>query len=141
MKELARKHADKLRFGAVGFANTALDFVILFLLTSLGLDRIISNYISTTIAFVFSFFANKSFTFKHTGGNIKKQFILFVVITIIGLWVIQPIIIWLVPPMIASLGFSDALNLLVAKLVATVASMIWNYIFYSRIVFKKKEES
>ena len=138
MEKLIKKHAEKFRFGIVGIANTALDFAILFLLVSLGLDRIPANYISTSIAFVFSFFVNKSFTFKSTGGNAKKQFALFIIITIFSLWVIQPIVILVVSWVIGGLGLSSAVVLFIAKLFATVASLIWNYIFYSRFVFKKQ---
>jgi putative flippase GtrA len=137
MEQLLKKHAEKIRFIIVGGVNTALDFGILFFLTFLGLDKIVANYFSTGVALIFSFFANKSFTFKHKEGNAKKQFILFLVITLFGLWVIQPIIIWGSTTLLASYIPNEAINLFVAKLIATVASLIWNYILYSRIVFKK----
>ena len=137
MEQLLKKHAEKIRFIIVGGVNTALDFGILFLLTFLGLDKIVANYFSTGIALIFSFFANQSFTFKHKEGNAKKQFILFLVITLFGLWVIQPIIISVSTTFLASYIPNEAINLFVAKLIATVASLIWNYILYSRIVFKK----
>ena len=135
--ELIKKHAEKIRFGIVGAANTALDFVLLFILVALGLDKIPANYISTGISFIFSFFVNKSFTFKSKGGNVKKQFALFIAITIIGLWVIQPIIITLVSNALSTTNWSAPIILFTAKIIATVASLIWNYIFYSRLVFKK----
>ena len=138
--ELIKKHAEKIRFGIVGAANTALDFVLLFILVALGLDKIPANYISTGISFIFSFFVNKSFTFKSKGGNVKKQFALFIAITIIGLWVIQPIIITLVSNALSTTNWSAPIILFTAKIVATVASLIWNYIFYSRLVFKKVSE-
>lgn len=138
MEKLLKKHAEKLRFGVVGIANTALDFAILFLLVGTGLDRIPANFISTSIAFVFSFFVNKSFTFNSIGGNVKKQFALFVVITVFSLWVIQPIVIVTMSWLLAGFGLDSSVELFIAKLVATIASLIWNYIFYSRLVFKKQ---
>jgi putative flippase GtrA len=135
--EHLKKHADKLRFGLVGIANTALDFSLLFLLVGLGLDKIPANYISTSISFIFSFFVNKSFTFKSKGGNVIKQFIIFIAITIVALWVIQPLVILGVSSLLASTGWESWIILFVAKVIATVASLIWNYIFYSRLVFKK----
>lgn len=138
--ELAKKHAEKIRFGIVGVANTALDFAILFLLVALGLDKIPANYISTGVAFIFSFFVNKSFTFKSKSGNVKKQFLYFIVITVIGLWIIQPLIIVGLSSLLAGTGWASGIILFVAKLIATVASLIWNYILYSRIVFKKEED-
>jgi putative flippase GtrA len=138
MEKLLKKHAEKLRFGVVGIANTALDFAILFLLVGMGLDRISANFVSTSIAFVFSFFVNKSFTFNSTGGNVKKQFALFIIITVFSLWVIQPIVIITMSWLLAGLGLDSSVELFIAKLVATIASLIWNYIFYSRLVFKKQ---
>lgn len=140
LKSLLKKHAQKLRFGLVGIANTALDFVILFILVGLGLDKIPANYISTAIAFLFSFAVNKSFTFKSTGGNVKKQFALFIGVTAVGLWVIQPIVIAVVAWILGPTDWSSPVILFVAKIIATVASLIWNYLFYSRLVFKKAEK-
>ena len=138
--ELLKKHAEKIRFGIVGAANTALDFALLFLFVGLGVDKIPANYISTGISFVFSFFVNKSFTFKSKTGNVKKQFILFIGVTIIGLWVIQPLIIGGVSNLLTTTGWAAGFILFVAKIIATFASLIWNYLFYSRIVFKKVED-
>ena len=139
--ELAKKHAEKIRFGIVGIANTALDFLLLFIFVGLGIDKIAANYLSTSASLVFSFFVNKSFTFTAKGGNAKKQFALFIIITLIGLWIIQPIIIAVVSTALAGTGWADGAILFAAKIVATVASLIWNYAFYSRIVFKKIEQT
>ncbi len=139
MEKLIKKHAEKLRFATVGGINTALDFGILFVLVFLGLDKITSNYISTSIAFVFSFFVNKSFTFQSTGGDTKKQFGLFLVITLFGLWVIQPIIITGVAWILNGLGISDSIVLLIGKLFATAVTLVWNYLLYAKYVFKRDE--
>lgn len=138
--ELLKKHAQKIRFGIVGLANTALDFILLFLFVGLGLDKIPANYLSTGISFVFSFFVNKKFTFRSTSGNAKKQFAVFLVVTMIGLWVIQPLVIAGVAALLANTGWSSAVILFVAKIIATVASLVWNYLFYSRLVFKTPQE-
>lgn len=138
MQNLLKKHAEKLRFALVGGANTAIDFGILFGLVFLGVDKLAANFVSTGIAFVFSFFVNKSFTFKSTGGNAKKQFGLFLVITLFGLWVIQPVIISGTTWMLDGTSLNDGVILLIGKLIATVATLIWNYVLYSRFVFKKE---
>ena len=77
--ELIKKHVEKIKFAIVGGANTALDFLILFLLTAFGMNAIVANYFSTGISFIFSFFVNKSFTFQHKGGSVAKQFALFII--------------------------------------------------------------
>lgn len=135
--ELLKKHAEKIRFGIVGIGNTAIDFIILFALVALGVDKIVANYFSTGVAFIASFFINKSFTFKSKGGNVRKQFLLFVIVTIVGLWIIQPLIIGGITAVLSSSTLAAGLVLFIAKIIATVASLIWNYLFYSRLVFKK----
>ena len=127
---------EKARFVIVGGINTAIDFGVLFTLTFLGIDKIIANYISTTCGLIFSFFANKSFTFQTTTTS-KKQFVLFIIVTLTGLWVLQPLVIWLSTMLLSPLIPSSAICLFIAKLAATAVSLTWNYLFYSRIVFKK----
>ena len=142
MQEIAKKHADKLRFTIVGGVNTALDFSILFILTMLfNVPKELANFISTFVAFLFSFFANKKYTFKSTSKNLKKQFLLFTIVTLFGLWVIQTIIITAITPMFTNLGVNKPAALLISKLIATVASLIWNYTLYSRVVFKNPKNS
>lgn len=137
MKDLLAQHAEKFRFALVGGFNTALDFGILFGLTALGVDKIPANYVSTSVSFVFSFFANKTFTFKAKSGNAKREFLSFVIVTLIGLWVLQPLVITAVSQLLETTTLDDTITLLIAKLIATVVSLIWNYILYSRVVFKK----
>ena len=137
MKALLRKHATKVRFGLVGAANTALDFGLLLVLANFfAVPHVIANIISSSIAFVSSFFANKKYTFKTTGQSVIREMILFTVVTLFGLWVIQSAIIALLTPPIRGIVTNETITLVIAKLVATLASLTWNYILYSRIVFK-----
>lgn len=137
MKALLKKHATKVRFGLVGAANTALDFGLLLVLANFfAVPHVIANIISSSIAFVSSFFANKKYTFKTTGQSVVREMILFTVVTLFGLWVIQSAIIALLTPPIQAIVTNDTITLVIAKLVATLASLTWNYILYSRIVFK-----
>ena len=132
-----RNKRQKLRFMAVGAFNTTIDFGLLFSLKAFGLPEIPSNVISSTTAFVVSFFMNKKVTFKTTDTNVKREIILFVVVTLFGLWVIQSIIIWAMLSFEQDLIQNNSLKLLIAKFVATGATLVWNYLLYSRVVFKK----
>jgi putative flippase GtrA len=153
VKKLINKFGEQIRFIIVGAASTALDWGILFTLVALGLPALAGNFISTSVAMVFSFFTNKSFTFRveKTG---KKHFIYFIAITIVGMWVIQPIIIqgvtWLFGPILTHncitnglVGTfepwfkSDYIVLFFAKGLATAASLTWNYLMYRKYVFNK----
>ncbi|QQR51770.1 GtrA family protein [Candidatus Saccharibacteria bacterium] len=127
------------RFGLVGIINTALDIGILFVLKSLGVPVSYANVVSTSVAFCFSFFANKLYTFNGREGNVVRQMTLFIVVTLFGLWVLQTIVIQLTLPLWGTLFSNGQLALLAAKLAATIVSLSWNYTLYEKLVFAKKE--
>lgn len=132
-----KNKSQLIRFGLIGVINTALDFGLLFILKSIGLMATTANIFSTSIAFVFSFFANKKYTFRSSRTNIVREMILFVAVTLFGLWVLQTGVIWLVLPHLSKLLRSSEMGLLATKLIATAVSMTWNYILYDKLVFKK----
>lgn len=123
----------------MGIINTALDIGILFVLKSLGVPVSYANVVSTSVAFCFSFFANKLYTFNGREGNVVRQMTLFIVVTLFGLWVLQTIVIQLTLPLWGTLFSNGQLALLAAKLAATIVSLSWNYILYEKLVFAKKE--
>lgn len=129
-----KNKAQISRFAVVGLVNTVIDFGLLFLLTFLGLPKIAANTVSTGLAFIFSFFANK----KSTSNNIMYEIILFIIITLFGLWVLQNSIIWLATPSIKNIIPQEQLALFIAKLLATIVSLVWNYCLYDKFVFKKE---
>lgn len=132
-----KNNPQLIRFGLVGGANTALDFGLLFVFKFIGIPVGIANIMSTGLAFIFSFFANKKYTFKTTDTNVIREMVLFVIVTLTGLWGLQTVIIALTHgPLTGIIGNTD-IALLAAKLLATVASLTWNYLFYSKLVFKK----
>lgn len=132
-----KNSSQKVRFVAVGGINTLIDFGLLFGLKALGLPAISANVISTTTAFCFSFFANKKYTFKTAGTDIKREIFLFITVTLFGLWVLQTLVIAFVTGILAPTHLEDGIILLIAKLFATIVSLVWNYVLYSRIVFKQ----
>lgn len=136
-----KDNSQKIRFLVVGGINTSIDFGLLFILRMFGLPVITANVISSTLAFCFSFFANKKYTFKTTDTNIKREIGLFIVVTLFGLWVLQTIVIKVVSSILGDTHLPDGIILLIAKLLATVVSLTWNYILYSRVVFKKTPET
>lgn len=137
---MIKNSSQKVRFLLVGGINTAIDFGLLFLLRSFGLPVITSNIISTTAAFCFSFFANKKYTFKTTDTNIVREIVFFVAITLFGLWVLQTVVIYVVTAAFSGLNIPESLTLLIAKLVATVVSLVWNYTMYSHVVFARQPD-
>jgi len=152
------------KFVVVGVINTGIDFAVLNLLTSLtkiysGKWIVVFNSISFTAAVINSYFMNKRWTF-HQSANIArspadkqeldtkergqkqtpKEFIQFVVVSVIGIS-INDIIVYGITTFIAPLfGLSGKLWVNAAKICATGASMIWNFIGYKFFVFKPKKE-
>lgn len=138
MEKLLKKHAEKLRFAIVGGANTTIDFSILFILVLFGIDKITSNFISTSVALSFSFFANKKFAFRTVGRSSHYDIIKFLGITLFGLWIIQPFIINSVVVLTDSMHINKFIVLFVAKCLATGVTMVWNYLLYRKFVFNKQ---
>lgn len=138
MPKLKNK-AEKARFLLVGASATTLDFCLLFVFRYLfNLPVIPANIGSTGIAFCFSFFANKKYTFRSNGSSVIREMILFAVVTLFGLWVIQSIIIDLLSPILDDMLSNHAAALFAAKLIATGVTMVWNYVLYSRVVFSAR---
>lgn len=132
---IANNSGKLLRFTLVGGINTAIDIGLLFGLTTLGLPKLAANTVSTGLAFIFSFFANKSYTFR-AQGDVRRQLVLFVIITLAGLWGLQNAVIFCISPILTSVIYADSLVLLLAKIIATGASLVWNYYLYDRVVFR-----
>lgn len=141
MEEFIKKHKNRFsRFALVGIASTAIDFTILLTLKSFGLPVVPANVTSSALAFIFSFTANRKYTFKSTDANIAREILLFVTLTLIGIWGLQSIVIWLtIEPFTHLLGNHTTYGLIAAKLVATAVSMVWNYVTYSKFVFRHKQ--
>lgn len=137
MPMITKTDSQKIRFMLVGGLNTSIDFGLLFLLRAFGLPTIPANIISTASAFCFSFFANKKYTFKTTDTNVKREIISFIAVTLFGLWVLQTIVIATVAPLLAMFIPSMDMALLGAKLAATIVTLVWNYVMYSRVVFRQ----
>ena len=142
MKNLLKKlkNNQAFWFSVIGGINTALDFIILFVLTSFGVKIFIANIFSTGITFIISFLMNKKITFKSVSNNKKeliREMVLFVLVTLFGLWVIQNIVISTAMPIFENLFKNKQISLLSSKFIATIFSLIWNFILYKKVVFKK----
>jgi putative flippase GtrA len=140
------------KFGAVGVINTLLDFSIFNVLSSfLRLTLIEANIISTTVAMIFSFTANRHVVFKRDNGtgSVWREAVIFFAVTAFGLYVLQTGTIklltevWLAPiglmlGVFHMLGVTHHDQFLAkngAKAAATIVSLAWNYVMYRRVVF------
>jgi len=127
------------KFALVGVLNTVIDFGVLnFLIaittTTSGIGIIFINAISFLTAVINSYFWNKEWVF--TAGK-KGNFATFFIVTLIGLSINTGIVYTLttyIPPVIVS---SETLWANLAKVLATGISLVWNFMGYKLIVFKK----
>jgi putative flippase GtrA len=125
------------KFALVGVLNTAIDFGILNALIfttgiTSGIGIIPLNVASFSTAIVNSYFWNKKWVF----GASKGSFVVFVVVTLIGLGINTGVVFALttfVPPVFVT---SETLWANLAKVLATALSLIWNFAGYRLIVFK-----
>lgn len=139
------------KFGLVGAINTIIDFSLYNLLSAVaGFSLIAANLTSTSVAMVFSFVANKQMVFEKGSGSVTRQAATFFLVTAFGLYVIQNGIIivltqvWLSPvhlgvatAHLVGLQHDDGFVIKnTAKIIGTIASLIWNYYLYKLVVFK-----
>jgi putative flippase GtrA len=138
------------KFGVVGVINTIIDFGLYNVLSSkASLSLVQSNIISTTIAMVFSFFANRHVVFSQNSNSFRRQAVAFFLVTAFGIYVLQTGAIQILThdwlwPVHASVSLAIAIgitghNALIAKnaakIIGTIISLTWNYIMYKRVVF------
>jgi len=122
--------ATQLRFSAVGIANTLVDALGFLLLVKLGLPLFVANLISTTAGMVLSFILNRGFTFRAQSGSVSRQVLLFLAVNALGLWVIQAAVI------LAVTSALPGVPLILAKGAGIGVGLVWNYVMYSRLVFR-----
>lgn len=143
---LARMIRQFSKFVVVGLINTGIDFAILNALTILtgitqGVSMLLLNTISFTAATTNSYFLNKHWTFRDTGKEEEeKKFFQFIAVSLIGA-IINGGIVFAVTtytkPAFGALGLGDQLWVNIAKVLATGISLVWNFLGYKFIVFKK----
>ena len=134
-----------ISFAVIGIINTAVDVGIFLALRHYLVPILLANIISTSIALGLSYTLNKKFAFKSNSAHAKSLF-LFLLVTLIGLWILQPIVIKLALLVLNTSSISslaaqiiarpERFFELIAKLSATPVTLVWNYLLYKHVVFK-----
>lgn len=152
------KHRVSL-FAVVGVINTVTDIVLLNVLRvvthteSTQTSRlIVLNLISASSVAILSFYLNRKYVFKAHGTR-NHMFVPFLLITLSSIFILQSAVIGFAlhnfdglarfcmnigahMPVVRHFSF-NFYEANIAKVFATAASMVWNYIWYNRVVFKK----
>ena len=107
------------RFALVGVVNTAIDFVGFGLLAAGGLPLLLANFLSTTAGMTFGFLT-----------------------TATGLWIVQPVVIWLVGDVLATVSGTDGalVEVWIPKACAIGVALVWNFALYHLVVFPAVED-
>jgi len=143
------------KFGLVGVLNTAFDFALFSLLRLAVVPILPANVMSTSVCMALSFLMNRRFVFQATGGGWRRQATLFLLGTAFSMYVLQNGVIWFLvhafpAPLDAAVAVGQSIGLSsprweillrsdTAKLVATGASLTWNFCFYRWAVFGRPD--
>lgn len=151
MKALS-DNKSKLRlviFSLIGVFNTLFDIVLYVVLYNLTDSVVFANIIATSAALVGSYFLNSRLTFRSKKWT-KTSFGGFVLVTVFGLWVLQTGAIYLLGPFFSHLpehiwqifgSFEPTAKTVAPKLVATGITFVWNYGWYSKVIFKTESKT
>jgi len=144
LSKLAKVIYQIARFAEVGVMNTFIDFGILNLLiwitgVTSGMAIAPLNAFSFLCATSNSYYWNKSWTFsssepKKASG---KEFVQFLIISAIGIAINTGIVVLGTIFILPWFSLSAGAWANVMKLLATFVSMVWNFLGYKFIVFKK----
>lgn len=130
------------KFGAVGAFNTFLDWGILNFLIALtgiaaGGGYSLFKGISFIVANTSSYWWNKHWTFGSRESATAQEFGKFFGVSLIGLLINIGLASFIVNGLDAPAGFSPERWANVGAMIATAASLFWNFIGYKLWVFKK----
>jgi putative flippase GtrA len=132
-------------FSLIGIFNTIFDVALYFVMYNVTKSILVANLVSTTAAFIGSYLLNSKLTFKNQERT-AKSFLEFVAVTLFGLWVLQTVAIYGITHAFSVIpasiwihlgGLQDFSKTVLPKLMATAITFIWNYVWYSRVVFKE----
>lgn len=119
-----------LKFGVVGGLAFLIDYSILYVLTEfVGLHYLISGGISFTIAVIFNYLMSIFWVFEtKKDQNKTSQFIIFIILSIIGLGINQ-VVIWVLVEKLL-------IHYMIAKIAAAAIVMVYNFVTRKLIIEK-----
>ncbi len=132
------------KFALVGGVNFLLDLGVLNLfifLTSIASGPFYSVFkgVSFITAVINSYLLNKFWTFSDQAQNkrVTKEFLSFIVVSLIGLFINNIVASFLVNFVGPQAGISENLWASIGAIIASFVGMFWNFVGYKFIVFKK----
>lgn len=111
-----------MKFGIVGLLATMIDYgVMIFLTEFCNIYYLFSSFLSFVISVLFNYFCSMKYVFKGKEGMSKRrEFVIFIVLSIIGLGINQ-IGMWFMVDFMS-------VYYMISKLFVTGIVMIWNFV-------------
>lgn len=110
------------KFGIVGGIAFLIDYIVLFCCKEfIDLSVLLSAAIAFTVSVVYNYIASVKWVFDvNKEKSAKKNFVIFIILSIIGL-IITEIIMWIGSDIMK-------INYLIVKIIATAIVMVFNFI-------------
>jgi putative flippase GtrA len=126
-----------VKFGIVGAVAFVIDYAVLFILVQFfGMNSIAAATISFTVSVIFNYAASMKYVFVgRSDQSKKKQFVIFVILSVMGLGINDGIM-WILNSILMS--FIPTYFYLVSKIVATGVVMVWNFVTRKIFIEEKK---
>ena len=128
-----------IKFGIVGMLNTAVDFAVLNLLvwltgTTEGVGLAVINVVAFAVAVTNSYLWNKFWTFRRKDSDeVGQEISKFLVVSVIGALLNTGVVFGITTLM-------DTLWVNVAKVLATIVVLAWNFVGYKFWAFRMAEQ-
>lgn len=123
----SERFAEIFRFSVNGGISFLVDYAALFLLTEFcGVNYLISSGISFTLSVIVNYLICVLWVFKAVKKNDAKTVVLFVGSSVVGL-LINQLLMWFFVEI-------SGLYYMIAKVIATVIVMVWNYVAKRKVV-------
>lgn len=120
------------RFLISGGSAAVVEYGVFIVLASLlSFSLIIAQSVSFMVGFVVSFSLNRAWVFKSGKGNVKSQLVKYSTLAFVNLILSNILIAFLVN----IIDLSD----LLAKFIVMGCVAAWNYVIFSKLIFKNQE--
>ena len=118
-----------LKFGIVGVLNTLVNWIIFFILNTLGMYYIFSNVIAYSISTIHSYLWNTLWVFKYKDKASTDTTFKFVTLNVVGL-LLNTVILYILVDLFN-------LNKMLGLIITTIIIMFINYVVNKIWVFKR----
>ena len=119
-----------IKFGLVGFLCFFIDYGIMVFLTEVaGVHYLLSSGISFTVSVIVNYVLSLTYVFETKQKNRVKEFIIFVVLSVIGLGINQ-VLMWFCVDILG-------IFYMISKIGATAVVMVYNFVTRKMILEKK----